>query len=151
MGETEYKNDHYHVSNIRYINLHRNSPDDKKNKELFCCQAPIISVDHLKEFAKEKLCLRVTIDQNFELDEYLKFDVPLYLNHLLPRTKASDEKFEKVLSEIDIKENDDIRRNKYLNGVYNGIPVRICMGDQLAEHIPDRYPMWLNVVIIPRR
>lgn len=152
VGETEYKNDHYHVSNIRYINLHRNSPDDKKNKELFCCQAPIISVDHLKEFAKEKLCLRVTIDQNFELDEYLKFDVPLYLNRLLPRTKASDEKFEKVLSEIDIKENDDIRRrNKYLNGVYNGIPVRICMGDQLAEHIPDRYPMWLNVVIIPRR
>jgi len=145
-------NDHYHVSNIRYFNLHRNSPDDKKNKELFCCQAPIISVDHLKEFAKEKLCLRVTIDQDFELDEYLKFDVPLYLNRLLPRTKASDEKFEKVLSEIDIKENDDIRRrNKYLNGVYNGIPVRICMGDQLAEHIPDRYPMWLNVVIIPRR
>lgn len=56
-------NDHYHVSNIRYINLHRNSPDDKKNKELFCCQAPIISVDHLKEFVKEKFCLRVTIHE----------------------------------------------------------------------------------------
>ena len=70
----------------------------------------LLGICLLPLFVKEKFCLRVTIEQDFELDEYLKFDVPLYLNRLLPGTKASDEKFEKVLSEIDIKENDDIRR-----------------------------------------
>ena len=85
------------------------------------------------------------------LHEYAKYETPLYLNQLLPGTEASEQRFHEILDRLAVSEDVDIRRrNQYLNGYYKEITVRICLGDRLAERIQNRYPMWLNVVIIHR-
>lgn len=146
-----YVDARYDVSNIKYINLHRNSADDDKNREIFQSKAPILSINEAKVLFEDKLCVRVTIDDGFDLDEYAKYEVPLYLNRLLPGTESSERRFHEVLDCLTVSENVDIRRrNQYLNGYYKEIPVRVCLGDRLAERIPNRYPMWLNVVIVHR-
>lgn len=33
---------------------------------------------------------------------------------------------------------------------YQGVPIRICIGDKLATHIPNRRPTYLNVAIVYR-
>lgn len=93
--------DSYNVSHIKYINLHRNSANDKINKEL--------------------------------------------------GTFETEETFNKVRKALNITECTDVRRrNHYINGRYKNIPVRLCVGDHLAQHVSGRYPAWLNVVIIHR-
>lgn len=142
----------YDVHPIKYINLHRNSADDDLNKSIFgCTEKPIISVNDFKTITKDKLCIRVTVDESFDIDNYVKFNTPLYLNRLLPGTPESEAAFDETLMKLNITEDSDIRRrNHYLNGTYKDIPVRLCLGDRMAEHVPDRYPMWLNVIIIHR-
>ena len=141
----------YNIYPIKYINLHRNAADDDVNRKIFSCTAPIISISDFKSIAEERLYLRITVDKNFDLDEYVRFKNPLYLNRLLPLTAESEKKFNEVLSLIKITEDNDIRRrNHYINGVYKDIPIRLCLGDYMSKHIPGRYPMWLNVVIIHR-
>lgn len=144
-------NAQYDVSDIKYINLHRNSANDNDNREIFQSKAPILSINEAKVLFEDKLCVRVTVDEDFDLDEYAKYEVPLYLNRLLPGTEASEQRFHEVLDRLAVSEDVDIRRrNQYLNGYCKEIPVRICLGDRLAERIQNRYPMWLNVVIIHR-
>lgn len=144
-------NSSYNVSHIKYINLHRNSADDKANKELFYTNADIISIEDFKSFAKDKLCIRVTVDEDFDIDDYVKYNTPMYLNRMLPGTFETEKAFDKVKRALNIIEDTDIRRrNHYINGQYKDIPVRLCVGDHLAKHVPGRYPVWLNVVIIHR-
>lgn len=143
--------DSYNVSHIKYINLHRNSANDKINKELFCTDTDIISIEKFKLFAGDKLCLRVTVDKDFDIDEYVKYNTPMYLNRMLPGTFETEETFNKVRKALNITECTDVRRrNHYINGRYKNIPVRLCVGDHLAQHVSGRYPAWLNVVIIHR-
>lgn len=143
--------DTYDISHIKYINLHRNSADDTENKNIFVCNKPIISIENFKEFAGNKLCIRMTVDEHFDINDYAVYNTPMYLNRLIPGTPESEKSFNKMLASIEITEDSDIRRrNHYLNGLYKNIPVRLCIGDRLAERVPGRYPMWLNVVIIHR-
>ena len=75
----------------------------------------------------------------------------MYLNRLLPGNTETEEVFNKVKTALNITEDTDIRRrNHYINGMYKDIPVRLCVGDHLAQHVSGRYPAWLNVVIIHR-
>ncbi len=144
-------NSSYNVSHIKYINLHRNSADDKTNKELFYTGTEIISIEDFKQFAENKLCIRVTVDKDFDIDEYVKYKTPMYLNRLLPGNTETEKVFNKVKTALNITEDTDVRRrNHYINGIYKDIPVRLCVGDHLAKHIPNKYPAWLNVVIIHR-
>lgn len=146
-----YVNEQYDVSDIQYINLHRNSADDVRNRYIFRTAVPILSIEEAKRIFGDKLCIRVTVDEAFELNDYLKFETPLYLNRLLPGTEESEKRFNEVLDRLYVSEDADIRRrNRYLNGSYQNIPVRLCLGDRLADHVEGRYPMWLNVVIIHR-
>lgn len=144
-------NSSYNVSHIKYINLHRNSADDKTNKELFYTDIEIISIEDFKQFAENKLCIRVTVDKDFDIDEYVKYKTPMYLNRLLPGNTETEKVFNKVKTALNITEDTDVRRrNHYINGIYKDIPVRLCVGDHLAKHVPNKYPTWLNVVIIHR-
>lgn len=144
-------NSSYNVSHIKYINLHRNSADDKTNKELFYTDTEIISIEDFKQFAENKLCIRVTVDKDFDIDDYVKYKTPMYLNRLLPGNTETEKVFNKVKTAFNITEDTDVRRrNHYINGIYKDIPVRLCVGDHLAKHVPNKYPAWLNVVIIHR-
>ena len=144
-------NSSYNVSHIKYINLHRNSADDKTNKELFYTDTEIISIEDFKQFAENRLCIRVTVDKDFDIDEYVKYKTPMYLNRLLPGNTETEKVFNKVKTALNITEDTDVRRrNHYINGIYKDIPVRLCVGDHLAKHVPNKYPAWLNVVIIHR-
>lgn len=144
-------NSSYNVSHIKYINLHRNSADDKTNKELFYTDTEIISIEDFKQFAENRLCIRVTVDKDFDIDEYVKYKTPMYLNRLLPGNTDTEKVFNKVKTAINITEDTDVRRrNHYISGIYKDIPVRLCVGDHLAKHVPNKYPAWLNVVIIHR-
>ena len=139
------------ISKIKRINLHRNSTNEKINRSIFKTNKRIISIDEAKKLMGEKLFLRVTIDETFNLDEYAKLGVPLYLNRLLPGTEETDKIFNDTINKLNISnEIDKRRRNIYLTGIYNDIPIRICLGDKLATHIPGRQPTYLNVAIIHR-
>lgn len=139
------------IDKINHINLHRNSIDEDINKKIFKANKPILNIEQAKMLFGEKLCLRVTIDESFDIDEYSKVGIPLYLNRLLPGTKETDNVFDNTLKKINISDEIDIRRrNVYLNAAYQGIPIRICVGDKMATHIPNRRPTYLNVAIVHR-
>ena len=143
--------DDYDVSKIKYINLHRNSIDEDENKAVFKTTKPILSIDEAKRMFGSRLCIRVTVDENFNLDDYLSFNTPVYINKMLPGNDATNAVFENVLSSLNISDNVDIRRrNQYLNCTYKGMSVRVCMGDKMATRVPGRYPVFLNVAIIHR-
>lgn len=139
------------ISKINRANLHRNSVNEEENKKIFKSNKQILSIDEAKTLFGEKLNLRITIDESFDLDEYSKLGIPLYLNRLLPGTDKTDKVFNDTLKKLNISDNiDNRRRNVYLTANYNEIPVRICMGDKLATHVPNRKPTFLNVAIIHR-
>ncbi len=139
------------ISKINHINLHRNSINEEDNRRIFRASKPLISISEAKKLMGDKLCLRVTIDETFNLDEYSKVEIPLYLNRLLPGTEETDKVFNNTIKKLNLSDNvDQRRRNVYLAANYQGVPVRICMGDKLATHIPNRKPTYLNVAIIHR-
>lgn len=139
------------ISKINHINLHRNSIDEEENKKIFKTTKPILTIEEAKKLFGDKLCLRVTIDESFDLEEYVKVRIPLYLNRLLPGTNETDNVFNNTVKKIHILNDTDIRRrNIYLSAKYKGVPVRICLGDKLASHIPNRRPTYLNVAIVHR-
>lgn len=139
------------ISKINHINLHRNSINEDVNKSIFRATRQILTLSKAKELLGDKLCLRVTIDETFDIDEYSKLEIPLYLNRLLPGTKETDEVFNNILKKLNVSNNvDQRRRNVYLSAKYHGVPVRICMGDKLAIHVPNRRPTYLNVAIVHR-
>jgi hypothetical protein len=139
------------VDQIDYVNLHRNAIDEDENFEIFRSTAPIISIEDAKELFGDKLFLRVTIDKSFNLDEWAALGVPLYLNQLLPSRGKNKERYEEVLAQLDFNRKSDLRRhNEYKNLSYNGLPVRVCVGDTLNKRKKGRYPVCLNVVIVHR-
>lgn len=138
------------LSKIHYVNLHRNSVDEVTNKKIFRTCHKLITLEEAKQLLGEKLFLRVTIDESFDLDEYVNTGIPLYLNRLLPGTKKSNEKYKQVLDKLHISETERKRRNVYITSTYKNVPIRICCGDKLATHIPNRKPTYLNVAIIHR-
>lgn len=146
IGLSEY----YNVRYIKHINLHRNAIDEEKNKKIFKTNKDIITIEKAKEIFGEKLNLRITVDDNFDLDKYINLGVPLYINKLLPGNKESNEKYNNVLNKLNVLDIDTRRRNNYINTLYNNIPVRVCVGDKQATHVPGRYPIWLNVIIVHR-
>ena len=139
------------ISMINHINLHRNSVDDKVNQEIFRTNMPIMSIEEAKEIFGENLTLRITVDKDFDLDEYASLGLPLYLNRLLPGTKETNEVFKQTLKKLNISdEKDRRRRNVYLSSDYNGINIRLGLGDKAATCVPGRKPVYLNVAIIHR-
>jgi organic radical activating enzyme len=139
------------ILKINHVNLHRNSMNEDENERIFKATRQILSLSQAKELIGDRLCLRVTIDETFDIDEYSKAEIPLYLNRLLPGTKETDEVFNETLKKLNISDDvDQRRRNVYLNANYQGVPVRICMGDKLATHVPNRRPTFLNVAIVHR-
>ena len=140
----------YNIDSIKWINLHRNSVDEKKNAEMFCSNYEPISIESAKQLFGNKLCLRITIDEKFNLDEYVKLGIPLYLNQMLPGNEQTTAKYMETLNNLHLQDCDYRRRNVYLNTIYNGITIRVCVGDKMASHVPGRYPIYLNVAIIHR-
>lgn len=139
------------IANINHINLHRNAVYDDDNCKLFKATKPIISINDAKNLFGKSLCIRVTVDENFILEDYAELGLPLYLNRMLPGTEKTDRLFHDVLDKLNISESHDIRRrNVYLSANYKNIPVRVCLGDRLANHVPNRKPIFLNVIIIHR-
>ena len=139
------------IDKINHINLHRNSVDDDTNKRIFKSLKPMLTIEQAKILFGKKLCLRVTIDESFDIDEYVKLGIPLYLNRLLPGTRETDNVFNNTLKKINVLDVvDRRRRNLYLSANYHGVRIRICVGDKLAIHVPDRKPTYLNVVIVHR-
>lgn len=137
-------------SKINYVNLHRNSLVESENQKKFKTKREIISIEKAKLLFGEKLFIRVTVDENFELDEFIKAGVPLYLNRLLPGTDVTNNNFKKTMKKLQIENVKKKRRNVYIDSMYCEIPIRICLGDKLAECIPNRKPTYLNVAIIHR-
>ena len=141
---------------IRYINdinLHRNAVDEQENKRLFHTTFDTLSINEAKSLFGKKLTLRVTIDEQFDIDDYVPFNVPLYINRLLPGTKESNRKFNDTLAKLNITDRSDRRRrNIYITASYQGVPVRVCVGDSLAaqKHVSGRIPVFLNVAIVHR-
>lgn len=139
------------ISQINHINLHRNSTNEEKNKQIFRTTKPIMTIEDAKNLFGGNLCLRVTVDDSFAIDEYVKLGIPLYLNRLLPGSTETDKIFNSIIEELNIVDNTDKRRrNVYLSAIYKGTSIRICMGDKLATHVPNRRPTYLNVAIIHR-
>jgi hypothetical protein len=139
------------IQEINFINLHRNAIDEKENFDLFKSTAPIVTVEEAKKLMGDKLFLRVTVDKDFVLSDWVKLGVPLYLNKLLPGTSETNQVFESTLQQLEKKnETSKRRRNRYLNYKYKNIPVRLCVGDVEAKRVKNRYPTYLNVVIIHR-
>lgn len=98
----------------------------------------------------KKLFIGVTVNENFDLDEFIKVGVPLYLNRLLPGTEATNNNFKKTMQKLQIENVEKKRRNVYIDSMYHEILVRICLGDKLAECVPNRKPTFLNIAIIHR-
>lgn len=139
------------INKINHINLHRNSIDEDTNRKIFKATKPILTIEQAKILFGEKLCLRVTIDESFNIDEYSKVGIPLYLNRLLPGSEKTDKVFNNTVNLLNMSDDiDRRRRNVYLSADYQGVPIRICVGDKLATHIPNRRPTYLNVAIIHR-
>lgn len=139
------------IDKINHINLHRNSSNEEENKKIFRTNKDVLNIEEAKKLFKDKLCLRITVDKDFNLDDYIELGVPIYLNRLLPGTEESNKVFNNTIKKLNISDNiDRRRRNVYLNANYEGIPVRICMGDKLSTHVVNRKPIYLNVAIIHR-
>lgn len=135
---------------INAINLHRNAVDDDANSKIFESEVPITSIAKMKKLCGDKLWLRITIDKHFDFDAWLSLGLPLYVNRMLPVTKETDEKYHELLNRLDNIQDDQKRRNHYLTTTYNNIPIRICVGDKESNHVKNRYPTYLNVVILHR-
>lgn len=138
------------ISKINYVNLYRNSLDESENKKEFNSQKEILSIEKARLLLGKKLFIRVTVDEKFDLDEFIIVGVPLYLNRLLPGTEVTNNNFRKTMQKLDIENVEKKRRNVYIDSMYHGVPVRICLGDKLAECVPNRKPTFLNVAIIHR-
>ena len=142
--------DEYNIAPIIHINLHRNAIRESSNKILFRTFAIPMTIDDARKMFGTKLSLRVTVDESFELDDWAKLGVPLYLNRMLPETPATKHKFEDIIRKCQADNKEVRRRNVYLNTTYKDIPVRLCCGDKQAECVINRYPTYLNVVILHR-
>ncbi len=138
------------ISKLNRINLHRHSLDETENRIPFKAQKEVISIEKAKSLMGQKLFIRVTVDESFDIDKFIEPQIPLYINRLLPGTDATNENFKKTMQKLNISDIDKRRRNVYINCFYHGIPVRVCMGDKLAECVPGRKPTYLNVAIIHR-
>lgn len=138
------------IDMIDYINLHRNSVDEEINHSVFRSKLQPLTISEAKELFGDKLVLRVTIDENFDLDDYAKLGIPMYLNRMLPGGKETDSKYLETLEKLNITNRVVKRRNVYLTTDYKGTRVRICCGDSLSNHVPNRKPTYLNVAIIHR-
>lgn len=135
---------------IDVVNLHRNHYLDDINEKKFYTSKHVLTLEEAKDIFKNKLWLRVTVEHDFNFDKYIDLKLPLYLNRLLPGTKKSKAKFSEVLDRLNIVNNDVKRRNVYINADYEGVPIRICVGDTLSKHISGRKPTFLNVVVVHR-
>lgn len=143
-------NEDYDVDGFKYINLHRNSPDDEENRRIFVTNKDILSIEEAKRIFGDKLSVRVTIDKDFRLEDYLQFGTKLYLNKMLPETPETQKVFEETLNRLIVDKKDTRRRNRYLDCNYEGTAIRICPGDAIASKEKGKYPTYLNVVIIHR-
>lgn len=138
------------INLIDVVNLHRNHYMDYINQKYFFTKQHVLSLDEAKELFKDKLYLRITVDQDTKIERYLDLNVPLYLNRLLPGNEDSDTAFFHIVSRFNIHESNMKRRNVYVSASYKNIPIRLCVGDRLSTYIKGRKPVFLNVIIIHR-
>lgn len=154
----------HNVTGIKHVNLHRQSVDDKENQAAFKSILPIISLDTAQYLFEGKLTLRSVVDDKFDIDEFKKTGLPLFLNKLLPGTPETDEKFGFIELDVHTHANNNIdrrRRNTYLDGYYLysrsdyryrlvEVPIRLGFGDPAPVYDPGREWLYLNVVIVHR-
>lgn len=138
------------ISKINYINLHRNSISEEENQRIFKSKKEILSIAKAKILMGDKLFLRITVDENFNIDDYIAVNTPLYLNRLLPGNDLTNKNFNETMKKLNIMTKEIKRRNVYIDCVYHGVPVRLCLGDKISKCVPNRKPTYLNVAIIHR-
>lgn len=138
------------ISKINFVNLHRNSINETENKQIFKAIKEVISIENAKKLFGNKLFLRITVDENFCLDDYIKTGVPLYLNRLLPGNDLTNKNFYETMKKLNTLSTETKRRNVYIDCMYEGLPVRLCLGDKISKCVPNRRPTYLNVAIIHR-
>lgn len=143
-------NKDYNVNDIEYINLHRQSTDDALNKSLLHTDGEVISLDDAKKLFKDKLTIRAVVNDDFKFGEYVSLGLPLFLNRQIPFNKNNDIMLMAIYNLIHIDKIRNHRRNDYVDGYYNDVPIRIGLGDSQVSHVPGRYPTFLNVVIVHR-
>ena len=143
----------YDFSLVTFANVHRFSVDDAKNAEGFRSTMKPISLAEAKEVFGPRLSLRTVVDGDFDFDEYANTGVNLYLNRLIGGTAEDEARFweiEKRLGGSSSAKAEHRRRNGYENFKYNGVNIRLGMGDYNQTHKPGREALWLNVAIVHR-
>lgn len=136
---------------IDIVNLHCNSIDNVKNQKIFNTTYNTMTIEYAKKLFKRRLWLRIPILEDFNIDDYISFGIPLYLNRLLPGTKETNKQYDKIRKQLYVIGKERKRRNTYICGFYKkDTCVRLCVGDGLQKHIPNRKPTYLNVVNIHR-
>lgn len=144
----------YAIKRIKHINLHRCSLDDTENAKKLGYWSrfyPLLDLEEAKNVFDDKLSIRTIIDDDFDLNYWTEPKIPLFLNRQLPVTYKSNKNFLKIMDQIDKIDNSERRRNnQYYDGMHNGVPIRIGIGDNSYEHIPGREPVYLNVAILHR-
>ena len=138
------------TENITHINLHRQSVDEWMNTKKFHTNEYLITLNQAKEYFGDKLTIRTVITPEFDLDEYAELGIPLFLNRQLPATPENNIRFDRILDKLDITDVEQRRNNKYYSSNYNGVPVRVGVGDDKYKHIPGRKPVFFNVAIVHR-
>lgn len=142
----------YNIEPLKHINLHRQSIHDNINNQLFHTKIQLLKLNEAKKLFGDKLSIRAVMNDCFSLDEYASLGLSLFLNRQIPGTEYTNCLCDTVIEKINISNDDNRRRNNYLDGEYKNLPVRIGLGDDMGvlSHIPGRYPTWLNVVILHR-
>ena len=140
------------AKDIKYVNLHRFTIDEEENKKLFRTEEnDIITLEKAKRIYGDKLTIRITVDEEFDIDEWIDLKIPLYLNRKLRSNNNSDKYFDKLIEKLSGNENNkqQKRRNVYIDYVYKNIPIRVCFGDDFPIEL-NKYPVHVNVAIIHR-
>lgn len=136
-----------------HVNLHVQSTNYEKNIEKFGFYSQFYTmktIEEMKEIFGDRLALRTTITNDFDIDEFVQLGIPLFLNRQLPVTQSSHNNYLKVINKIHFNDKEKRRNNQYFDGTYKNVPVRIGVGDNTYEHIPNREPIYLNVAILHR-
>lgn len=155
----------YDISYINYVNLHRQAKNDDKNKALFRFKEDPITLSNAKLLFQNKLYISMVVTKDFNLDECWFMFTNVNLRRQMPSTKETDEKFAEVEEKLKITFKKGLsyspRRNRYVNYIQDNKytdkkniiaqqTVRLSYGDPEQNHIPGRYPVFLNVVILHR-
>lgn len=143
----------YDFGRMTFVNLHRFSTDEKKNADGFRSSMHVLTLDEAVDVFGDSLTLRTVVDDDFDFDEYMKTGINLYLNRLIGGNEHTERKFwelEEYLSNATKTNIEHRRRNQYETFKYNGVNIRLGIGDYNQTHKIGRKAFWVNVAIVHR-